>query len=103
MKVVVFIVDLSDSNLIKTSVQRIFTKGCIVYHNVVEYCVIPFAAYATEDTLNQWSGQYPKIAPSRGRISPPSDMWFHEPQESTLQSASRSVQLFLQGSRTLAG
>ena len=65
--------------------------------------MIPFAAYTAAETPSGflWAGQPQKIAPSRGGMSTLHVVYgFLGPPESTLQSASRSVQPFLQGSRS---
>jgi len=47
----------------------------------------------------QWAAPYPvKIFPSHVGCGPPSNIWFPGPLESSTQTASRSVQPFLQGS-----
>jgi len=55
----------------KTSGQRISTKGRVACRTVIEDWMIPFAAYAAADTPSafQWTGQPPEIAPSHEVIS----------------------------------
>jgi len=55
--------------------------------------MIPFAAYTAAETPSafQWTGQLPKITPSRGRSWFPSNIWFPGPKPVSPQMASRSV------------
>jgi len=59
--------------------------------------MISFAAYTAAETPDafQWARQSPEIAHSSLGISTPSNTWF----QSVPQTAPRSVQPFLQGSR----
>jgi len=63
--------------------------------------MIHFPAYTAAETRNafQWVGQPPKLPISWGSRSH-CDMWFLGPPWVTLQMASRSVEQYLQGSRT---
>ena len=61
----------------------------------------PFAAYTTAETPNafQWTGKPPKLSLPWG-ISASSNTWILGPARVSTQTASRSVQPFVQGSRT---